>query len=121
MRGMPKPLHKKAARIVVEARQRNGIAYQLELVRCGKKGCRCARRAAHGPYWYSYRRVGGRVISLYVGRELPNVRTLEHRAERAAFDSPDYHAAIAALHKALREPGEGACGCNSCGVVRRRR
>jgi hypothetical protein len=28
--------------------------YRRELVRCGKKGCKCAEGQLHGPYWYAY-------------------------------------------------------------------
>jgi Family of unknown function (DUF6788) len=45
--------------------------YRLEGVRCGKEKCKCARGKLHGPYWYSYTRVKGRVISQYVGKRLP--------------------------------------------------
>jgi hypothetical protein len=46
--------------------------YRQELVRCGKARCtRCADGPAHGPYWYLYYRRGGRLISKYIGRELP--------------------------------------------------
>lgn len=48
------------------------ITYQLELVRCGKERCRaCGRGYAHGPYWYAYRKEGGRLRKRYVGKELP--------------------------------------------------
>lgn len=45
--------------------------YQQEMVRCGKKGCRCAEGQLHGPYWYAYWSEGGRVRSQYVGKRLP--------------------------------------------------
>lgn len=45
--------------------------YRLESIRCGKERCKCARGKLHGPYWYSYTRVKGKVTSQYVGRTLP--------------------------------------------------
>jgi hypothetical protein len=48
--------------------------YQSEMVRCGKKGCRCSRGELHGPYWYAYWTEGGKTRSEYVGKELPGER-----------------------------------------------
>jgi hypothetical protein len=45
--------------------------YRSELVRCGKKGCKCAEGKLHGPYWYAYWTEGGRTKSEYVGKKLP--------------------------------------------------
>lgn len=45
--------------------------YQREMVRCGKKGCKCAEGQLHGPYWYAYWTEGGRTRSQYVGKKLP--------------------------------------------------
>ena len=45
--------------------------YRLESVRCGNKNCRCTRGELHGPYWYSYTRVNGKVTSQYIGKNLP--------------------------------------------------
>ncbi|HEY9404971.1 MAG TPA: DUF6788 family protein [Pyrinomonadaceae bacterium] len=45
--------------------------YRLEVIRCGKETCKCARGKPHGPYWYSYTRVQGKIISQYVGKKLP--------------------------------------------------
>lgn len=43
--------------------------YRLEYVRCGKANCQtCAGGPAHGPYWYRYAKVNGKVISKYVGK-----------------------------------------------------
>jgi len=42
-------------------------SYQLRYIRCGK-GCRtCTVGPGHGPYWYGFRREGGRVRSKYFG------------------------------------------------------
>lgn len=56
---------------VVEQRQRDGITYQLEYIKCGKPGCRCAGagRLGHGPYWRAYWREGKKVKSKYIGKE----------------------------------------------------
>ncbi len=48
--------------------------YRSEMVRCGKKGCKCARGELHGPYWYAYWTEGGKTKSEYVGKELPKTR-----------------------------------------------
>jgi hypothetical protein len=45
--------------------------YQSEMVRCGKKGCRCTRGELHGPYWYAYWTEGRKTRSEYVGKKLP--------------------------------------------------
>jgi hypothetical protein len=50
-------------------------SYRSEMVRCGKKSCRCARGELHGPYWYAYWSEGGKTKSEYVGKHLPE--TLE--------------------------------------------
>lgn len=42
--------------------------YQLEEIKCGKRGC---RRCPHGPYWYRYFRSGGRRRKEYLGLRLP--------------------------------------------------
>lgn len=46
--------------------------YQLERIRCGKAGCKCAgeKGELHGPYWYAYWRENGRLKSRYVGKQL---------------------------------------------------
>lgn len=57
---------------VIEVRAAPAGCYRLEKVRCGKPNCRCAGGKLHGPYWYLYRRKGGRLASKYVGKRLPN-------------------------------------------------
>ena len=37
-----------------------------ERKRCGKPSCRCARGELHGPYFYLYRRLGGRLTKTYL-------------------------------------------------------
>lgn len=56
---------------VLEERTLEKKTYRLEGVRCGKEKCKCARGKLHGPYWYSYARVKGRVESQYIGKKLP--------------------------------------------------
>src|SRR5947209_3704243 len=45
--------------------------YRSEMVRCGKKGCKCTEGKLHGPYWYAYWTEGGKTRSQYVGKRLP--------------------------------------------------
>lgn len=56
---------------VVEERAVDNRTYRLERIRCGKDKCKCAQGKLHGPYWYSYSRVGHKVKSQYVGKKLP--------------------------------------------------
>jgi hypothetical protein len=62
---------KPRGRQVVEERTLENKTYRLEGVRCGKEKCKCAGGKLHGPYWYSYTRVQGKVKSQYVGKQLP--------------------------------------------------
>lgn len=59
-------------REVVEVQHLGNRLYQLERVRCGKVGCKCAgdNGQLHGPYWYAYWRDGGKLKSRYVGKQL---------------------------------------------------
>jgi hypothetical protein len=45
--------------------------YRLESIRCGKPSCKCARGKLHGPYWYRYTSVEDKIISRYIGKNLP--------------------------------------------------
>ncbi len=46
--------------------------YHQQMSYCGKARCRkCHNGAGHGPYWYSYQTVNGRIVRTYVGKELP--------------------------------------------------
>jgi hypothetical protein len=56
---------------ILEERTVENKTYRLEQIRCGKEKCKCARGKLHGPYWYSYMRVEGKVKSEYVGKKLP--------------------------------------------------
>jgi hypothetical protein len=55
----------------VEERNVENRTYRLEGVRCGKEKCKCSSGKLHGPYWYSYTRVVGRVKSQYIGKKFP--------------------------------------------------
>ena len=57
---------------IVEERTVENKTYCLEMVRCGKKGCKCGRGELHGPYWYSYTRIKDKIKSQYIGKKLPN-------------------------------------------------
>ena len=53
-------------------------------VRCGKPGCRCARGALHGPYYYLFWRAGGRLRKRYVkatDSATLTLTTLQHRED----------------------------------------
>jgi hypothetical protein len=57
--------------VVKESRQQLGTwAVQLEFVKCGKPRCKKDR---HGPYWYGYRKEGGKLKSIYIGKDLANL------------------------------------------------
>ena len=56
---------------MVFQRQRQGKScFQLEGVKCGKPGCKCASGHLHGPYWYEYFREGKRVRKRYHGKRI---------------------------------------------------
>ena len=62
-------------REVVEVQRMGDRIYQLERVRCGKAGCKCAGKDGklHGPYWYAYWRDVGKLKSRYVGKQLQRI------------------------------------------------
>lgn len=62
-------------REVVETQHVDDRLYQLERVRCGKVGCKCAGKDGelHGPYWYAYWRENGKLKSRYVGKRFRRV------------------------------------------------
>ncbi len=46
--------------------------YRHEYIRCGKSPCkRCDGGLGHGPYWYAYSRVGGKLTKRYIGKQKP--------------------------------------------------
>jgi len=51
--------------------QRNYKSYRNEMVRCGKKVCKCSKGELHGPYWYAYWTENGKTRSQYIGKRLP--------------------------------------------------
>jgi hypothetical protein len=73
---------RRSGRQIVEERTLENKTYRLEGVRCGKGKCKCARGKLHGPYWYSYVRVKGRVKSQYVGKKLPREVEKELRGRK---------------------------------------
>ena len=62
-------------REVVETQRMGDRLYQLERVRCGKVGCKCAGKDGelHGPYWYAYWRDDGKLKSRYVGKQFRQI------------------------------------------------
>ncbi len=62
--------------------------------RCGKPGCRCARGALHGPYYYRFWREDGRLRKAYV-------RPSELAAVRAACDEERQFLRLGRLARAL--------------------
>lgn len=50
----------------------HAITYEQRSTLCGKPGC----AKLHGPYWYAYWSDGGKVRTVYIGREF---RTVEEK------------------------------------------
>lgn len=48
-----------------------GWTLRQEGIRCGKEGCECSKGTPHGPYWYGYKTIGGRVRKRYFGKNKP--------------------------------------------------
>ncbi|HYA99515.1 MAG TPA: tetratricopeptide repeat protein [Ktedonobacteraceae bacterium] len=49
------------------------VAYRQQVSFCGKPRCRkCQQGIGHGPYWFSYQVVDGRIVRKYVGKNLPS-------------------------------------------------
>jgi hypothetical protein len=47
----------------------------VQLVRCGKSNCKCARGELHGPYFYHFVRVNGALVKRYVkAKDAPTMR-----------------------------------------------
>ena len=59
------PAHEK---LPGEAASRH-YTYRREYVKCGKKGCSCAKGKGHGPYWYAYWREGKKLKKKYLGKK----------------------------------------------------
>jgi hypothetical protein len=48
------------------------ILYRQEFIRCGKATCKkCVAGPSHGPYWYSFQTVNGKVRKKYLGKNAP--------------------------------------------------
>ncbi len=48
------------------------ITYHQQMSYCGKARCgKCRTGIGHGPYWYAYQTINGRVKRTYIGKELP--------------------------------------------------
>lgn len=62
---------RKPGRELIDQRRIDGVTYRLERIKCGKRRCKCAGGTGHGPYWYSYQWINGRVKSRYLGKALP--------------------------------------------------
>lgn len=60
----------RAEKEVIEIIRKPKVTYQLELIRCGKKTCKCAKGVLHGPYWYAYYSKRGKAVSKYIGKNL---------------------------------------------------
>lgn len=69
---LPSAAVREKGREIVETARLGDRLYQLERVRCGKLGCKCAGETGelHGPYWYAYWREEGKLKSRYVGKRL---------------------------------------------------
>ncbi len=52
----------------------------VQMVRCGKPNCKCARGKLHGPYFYHFTRVNGVLVKRYV-------KAQDATAVRAACDA----------------------------------
>jgi hypothetical protein len=48
---------------------KRSLTYRREYVKCGKKGCSCAKGKGHGPYWYAYWREGKKLKKKYLGKK----------------------------------------------------
>ncbi len=63
--------------------------YRQEFISCGKKSCKCARGELHGPYWYAYRRVKGKIRSKYIGAKLRIGKNSSEKFIGAIIELPD--------------------------------
>jgi DNA-binding SARP family transcriptional activator/Tfp pilus assembly protein PilF len=70
------------------------VTYHQQVTWCGKPNCRrCREGKGHGPYWYAYQTVDGRLKRSYIGKTLPE-------SARAEIESAP---------PALRTQGDPAC------------
>jgi hypothetical protein len=54
-----------------KARGAPKFTYREEYVRCGKRGCVCAKGKLHGPYTYKYWREKGKLRKEYIRKSRP--------------------------------------------------
>jgi hypothetical protein len=79
-----------------------------ELVRCGKRSCRCAAGERHGPYLYRRWREGGRQRRAYVpANEAEQVRAAIAVWRRLHPPAYAVRQELTALRRVLRELDEG--------------
>jgi len=66
------------------------ITYQRRMKYCTRTTCAPCRSGTpnHGPYWYASWREGGRVRSLYLGKQTPPGYTASHTTQDAAAPAP---------------------------------
>ncbi len=64
-----KPIPVKKGREVVESQHQGMVTYRLEMVKCGKKKCKCNKGKLHGPYWYAYWTENNKLKSQYLGKK----------------------------------------------------
>jgi DnaJ domain len=48
--------------------------FRAEYIKCGKKGC---KSCPHGPYWYGYQRIKGKLHKKYYGKVDPRDKARE--------------------------------------------
>jgi len=66
--------------------------YKLRYTKCGKRGCNvCSDGPAHGPYWYGYEHVGGRVRTKYFGKLPPGAEFAKQTSYDERYARWEYH------------------------------
>jgi hypothetical protein len=63
------PVQRLAKMHVKRSLSKRSLTYRREYVKCGKKGCSCAKGKGHGPYWYAYWREGKKLKKKYLGKK----------------------------------------------------
>ena len=54
-----------------------------QMVRCGKKKCKCARGELHGPYFYHFVRVDGVLVKRYIkAKDVASMRAASEARQR---------------------------------------
>lgn len=87
------PIPLKKGREVVKTLESDKTTYRLEMVKCGKKKCKCTKGKLHGPYWYAYHWNGKKLISTYIGKTLPEPDeiALNSTESQSTQPNPDPH------------------------------